>query len=61
MANNIKLLCEMCKKKESFHDIKDITVSSWTILAWDVESGIPLVTCPKCVYPVNIIKKKYGD
>ena len=53
-----KLKCEVCNKVESFHDIHDITQSHWTILAWDVESGIPRITCSKCVYPVNKITKK---
>jgi len=53
-----KLHCVMCDKTESFNDAKDITNNHWTILAWDVGSGLPRIVCSKCVYPVNKISKK---
>jgi len=58
MANHWHLKCDICNKAMSFMDAKDIHYSKWTILAWDVESNTPLITCPKCVYPINIIKKQ---
>lgn len=59
MAKYWNLECLMCKKQMKFTDIIDIRQAHWTILAWDVDSNTPRATCPKCVYPVNIIKKKY--
>lgn len=42
--------CDVCGKKNSFSDIKDITQSKWTILAWIVPTGEPRVVCDKCEY-----------
>jgi hypothetical protein len=56
------LSCDVCKKKESFHDLHDIKTMHWHILAWDVGSGLPLVTCSDCEYKINkITKKDYND
>lgn len=58
MAAKYNLECDMCKKKESFHDVHDITSTHWTILAWIVQDNRPLVVCSKCEYPVNKVTKK---
>ena len=57
MASKYRLKCEVCEKAQSFHDEKDIGQCHWTIIAWEIESNQPRVTCPKCDYPVNKITK----
>lgn len=42
--------CNVCKKKKSFEDEKDISNAKWTILAWIVPSGEPLCVCDACEY-----------
>jgi len=52
------LECNVCKKKKSFEDSKDISNSKWTILAWIVPSGDPLVMCGECEYSTQPKQRK---
>lgn len=59
MANKYHLGCMICGKKEQFIDAKDIQVSKWRIMAWNVKTADPIVMCNKCEYqPVGITNVK---
>jgi hypothetical protein len=42
--------CAECGAKNSFSDTHDISHAHWTILAWKLPEGDPLVVCDKCEY-----------
>lgn len=46
----LRIKCQVCGKKESFNDAKDITYSGWKILAWDMNDSVPICTCKDCEY-----------
>jgi len=58
MAKKWTIVCEVCGKKSSFMDSKDVAQAHWKIIAWNVATGEPRCTCEKCDYRINTPAKK---
>lgn len=44
------LECAKCGEKNTFGDAKDVQFARWSILAWNMKTGEPVVICNKCEY-----------
>lgn len=58
MAAKFSVECAVCGKKESFLDFKAMQQAHWVALAWEIKENRPVVTCPKCDYPIGVKKEE---